>query len=156
MPAGSDASTPPLAPELPRTWRPVGPAIAAVVFGVVLIGSVVWLWVNFDQQTKDTVGVLQKVTVLGFVGLGLFLLNGLARSRVIAREDGLTVINGYRKRVLGWSDVGTVRFPQGAPWPHLDLGDGERVSLMGIQGSDGHRAAVAVRELRAALAAHTG
>jgi hypothetical protein len=42
-----------------------------------------------------------------------------------------------------------VRLPPGAPWVTLDLADGNTVAVMGIQGSDGARARLAVRELRA-------
>ncbi len=129
--------------------------MAAVVFGVVLVGAFAWLWVNFDDDTRASVNVYERGTVIGLVLLGLALLNGLARSRVVAREDGLTIVNGYRKRELAWSEVGRVRMPQGAPWPHLDMGEDERVSLLGIHASDGQRAADAIRELRAVVAAHT-
>lgn len=142
-------------PALPHTWRPFGPRMAAAVFGVVLVGAFAWLWVNFDDDTRASVNPYERGTVIGLVLLGLVLLNGLARSRVVAREDGLTVVNGYRRRRLAWSEVGRVRMPQGAPWPHLDMGDDERVSLLGIHASDGQRAAVAIRELRAVVAAHT-
>ena len=142
------------APALPRTWRPFGPRMAAAVFGVFLVGAFAWLWVGFDQETKDSVGFLQKATVIGIILFGLVLMNGLARSRVTARAEGLTVVNGYRKRELAWSEVGAVRFPQGAPWPHLLQGEDEKLSLMGIHGSDGQRAAIAIRELRAVVAEH--
>ena len=50
----------------------------------------------------------------------------------------------WRYGVLHMHQVGTVRMPQGAPWPHLDQGDDERISMIGIQTSDGARAAIAV------------
>ncbi len=140
------------APQLPRTWRPFGPRMAAAIFGIVLVGAFAWLWVGFDQGTKDSVGFLQKATVIGFILLGLILMNALARSRVTARESGLTIINGYRKHELAWSEVGAVKFPQGAPWPHLLQSEDEKLSLMGIHASDGQRAAIAIRELRAVVA----
>jgi hypothetical protein len=143
------------APTLPHTWRPFGPRMAAAVFSVVLVGAFAWLWVNFDDSTRESVNPLQKATVIAIVGLGLFLMNGLARSRVRATASGLTVVNGYRKRELPWAEVGTLRMPRGAPWPHLEVGDGERVSLMGVHTSDGQRAASAVRELRAVIAEHS-
>lgn len=142
-------------PVLPHTWRPFGPRMAAVVFGVVLVGAFAWLWVNFDDETRASVNPYERGTVIGIVLLGLALLNGLARSRVVASEDGLTVVNGYRRRDLPWAEVGRLRVPQGAPWPHLEQGEDERLSLMGIHTSDGQRAAVAIRELRAVVAAHT-
>ncbi|KRB75789.1 hypothetical protein ASE01_12045 [Nocardioides sp. Root190] len=143
------------APTLPHTWRPFGPRMASAVFGVVLVGAFAWLWVNFDDGTRESVNPIQKGTVIALIGLGLFLLNGLARSRVRASDTGLIVVNGYRKRVLPWAEVGVLRMPRGAPWPHLEIGDGERVSLMGVHTSDGQRAATAVRELRAVIAEHS-
>lgn len=141
---------------LPHVWRPLGPRIAAPAFGVVLIGAFAALWLRFDESTQASVNIFQKATIVALVGLALALLFAMARSRVEATEHGLIVVNGYRRRDLPWAEVGTVRVPQGAPWPHLDLGDDERVSLMGIHTSDGRRAEIAVRELRAVVADHRG
>jgi hypothetical protein len=52
--------------------------------------------------------------------------------------------------------VVAVRLPPGSPWAGLDLIDGTSLSAMGIQGSDGHRARVQVRRLRALIEAHAG
>lgn len=149
--------TPPPAqpPALPHTWRPFGPRMAALVFGIVLVGAFAWLWVSFDPDTQASVNVYERGTVIAIVLGGLALLNALARSRVVADEDGLVVVNGYRHRRLAWGEVGTVRFPQGAPWPYLEQGEDDRISLMGIHASDGPRTATAIRELRAVVAAHT-
>ncbi len=135
--------------ELPRTWRPFGPRIAAVGFGTFLVLAFGWLWISFDDQTRADVSGLQKATVIGFVLLGLALLNGMARSRITATEDGLVVVNGYRKRTLVWAQVVRVSMTVGAPWPTFDLDDGTTLSGMGIHGSDGARAKAALRELRA-------
>jgi hypothetical protein len=137
--------------DLPRTWRPLGPRIAALVFGIVLVIAFAGLWISFDQQTKEAVSWLQRATVVLFIGLGLGLLNGLARSRITASDAGLEVVNGYRKRTLEWAQVVRVSMPEGAPWPTLDLDDGSTISAMGIHGSDGVRARTAVRELRLLL-----
>ena len=138
-------------PGLPTTWRPLGPRIAALVFGIVLVGAFGGLWVTFPQETKDAVSPLQRATVIFFIGLGLLLLNGLARSRITADESGLTVVNGYRKRHLEWAQVVSVQLPPGAPWPSLDLDDGTTISAMGIHGSDGARARTALTELKGLL-----
>lgn len=158
MPADSDGVPPRSrpAPTLPQTHRPFGPRIAAVVFGLLLVGAFAWLWANFDQETKDSVGFLQKATVIGFILLGLALLGALGRSRVIADEAGLTVVNGYRRRTYEWAEVVALRMPVGAPWPSLDLSDGTTVPVMGVHGSDGARAKEAVLGLKALIAAHSG
>ena len=136
-------------PDLPRTWRPLGPRIAALIFGIVLVAAFAGLWLSFDQQTKEAVNGLQRVTVILFVGAGLALLNGLARSRITATDDNLVVVNGYRKRTLEWAQVVRISMPAGAPWPTMDLDDGTTISAMGIHGSDGARAKAALAELRA-------
>ncbi|UMG92604.1 PH domain-containing protein [Nocardioides sp. TF02-7] len=150
MPA---ASEPGAVPDLPRTWRPFGPRIAGIVFAFVLVGAFAGLWISFPQQTKEDVGILQRATVVAFVGVGVLLLLALARSRITATTDGLVVVNGFRKRRYEWAEVIAVRMPPGAPWPQLDLADGTTVSALGIHGSDGARARTAVQELRAVLAA---
>ena len=137
------------APDLPRTWRPLGPRIAALVFGIVLVAAFAGLWISFPQETKEGVSPLQRVTVIAFIGLGLALLHGLARSRISASTEGLVVVNGYRKRTLEWAQVVAIHMPPGAPWPTLDLDDGSTIAAMGIQGSDGARAKSALAELRA-------
>lgn len=136
-------------PDLPRTWRPKGPRIAALVFGIVLVATFAGLWISFPQHTRDAVSPLQRATVIFFIGLGLALLNGLARSRVVADKAGLVVVNGYRKRQLEWAQVVSVRMPPGAPWPTMDLDDGTTISVMGIHGSDGAGARAAVADLKA-------
>lgn len=149
MPAASEL------PDLPQTYRPFGPRMAALVFGALLVGAFAWLWITFDQQTKDSVGLLQKATVIGFVLLGLVLLNALARSRVVATDAGVTLVNGYRTRTYEWAEVIALRMPVGAPWPSLDISDGTTVSVMGIHASDGARAKRAVLSLKALVAAHS-
>lgn len=136
---------------LPRTWRPLGPRIAALVFSLFLVAAFAGLWITFPQQTKDAISPLQRATVIGFICLGIGLLNGLARSRVTAGPDGLVVVNGYRKRELAWAQMVTVQMPPGAPWPTMDLDDGSTISVMGIHASDGARARTAVAELRALI-----
>ncbi len=148
----TDSTTP--VPALPRTWRPFGPRMAGAVFAIVLIGAFAWLWLRFDDETRDLFGFWQQITGIALVVVALALLNALARSKVVARPEGLVVVNGYRRRELAWAEVGPLRMPRGAPWPHLDMGDGEKISLLGIHTSDGRRAEIAVRELRAVVAAH--
>jgi hypothetical protein len=76
----------------------------------------------------------------------------MARSRVVAERDRLVVVNGYRRHEYSWPEVLAVHLPPGAPWAVLDLADGTSAPAMGIQGSDGGRARLAVRQLRTLLA----
>ena len=155
MPAGSEPAAPPALPDLPHTWRPFGPRIAAVVFSLVLVAAFVGLWYSFEEETKQAVTVLQRCTVGFFVLVGVAFLYAMARSRITAHEAGLTVVNGYRKREYEWAEVVAIRMPPGAPWPTMDLADGTTVSAMGIHGSDGAPARAAVTVLKALLAARS-
>jgi hypothetical protein len=134
--------------SLPRTWRPLGPRIVGAAAASVLLVMGVMLWVGFDDETRAAISPLQRITVGLFVLLTFAVLYALIRSRVVARTDGLTVVNGYRRRDFEWAQVVAVRLPPGAPWVTLDLADGSTCAAMGIQGSDGPRARTAVRELR--------
>jgi hypothetical protein len=137
--------------SLPHTWRPLGPRIAGAVAGGALLVMLVFLWVGFDEQTRDAVTPFQRGTVVVLLLIGFSALYALIRSRVDAEMDRLIVVNGYRRREFEWAEVVGVHLPPGAPWVTLDLADGTTVAAMGIQGSDGARARTAVRQLRALL-----
>ncbi len=141
------ASEPPV--SLPHTWRPLGPRIAGIVAGGALLVITGFLWVGFDQETRDAVTPFQRGTVVAMFLLGFACLYAVARSRAEARDASLVVVNGYRRHEYAWAEIVAVRLAPGAPWVTLDLADGTTVSVMGIQGSDGARARSAVRQLRA-------
>ncbi|HET6698673.1 MAG TPA: PH domain-containing protein [Nocardioidaceae bacterium] len=149
MPAASD----PVA--LPVTFRPLGVRVATYVFGglMILVAAVVWF--SFSAEVRSQFTLFQRGTLLAF-GIGAVVAgHALARSRVVARDSSLTVVNGFRSRRYDWSEVVRVSLRQGSPWATLDLSDGTSVAAMGIQGSDGTRAVRQVRELRALVDAHT-
>lgn len=147
MPAGSEPGS--SAPGLPHTWRPLGPRIAGAVAGGALVVIVIFLWLGFDAETRASVTPFQRGTVFALGFLGFVAMYALIRSRAQARSEGLLVVNGYRRRLFAWEEIVAVRLPPGAPWVTLDLADGTTASVMAIQGSDGQRARVAVRQLRA-------
>jgi hypothetical protein len=148
MPAGSD---PAARPALPHTWRPLGVRMAGLVFGTMLLAVCAFAWFSFDAETRARFTLFQRGTLV-FLGLMFFAAGyAMARSRVVAQERGLLVVNGYRRHEYEWAEVLAVHLPPGAPWAVLDLADGTSQSAMGIQGSDGSRARQAVRELRALL-----
>lgn len=144
MPADSE----PLV-TLPHTWWPLGVRVAAAVLGGGLLLICALTWFGFDAETRARFTTFQRGT-LAVMALGAFsLFLALVRSRVVAEESRVVVINGYRRRVYEWAEIVAVHLPPGAPWVTLDLADGTTVAAMGIQGSDGDRARRAVREFRA-------
>lgn len=142
-------------PELPVTWRPG--RTRAVVYGMataVVVASAV-VAVLLPDEGGRTFGAADRAA---FVGLGLVvagLLTMLGRPKLVADADGLTVVNLVRSRRLSWPEVVHVNLRRGDPWPFLDLADGETLAVMGIQGSNGQRALVAVAQLRALLTEHS-
>ena len=142
-------------PDLPHSWRPLGALIVASALGLMLLALLIAVWIGLGDSVRSQFTPFQRITLV-VLGLGFFACyHALVRSRVVAREEGLTVVNGYRKRAFEWSQVIAVQLRRGAPWATLDLSDGTSISLIGIQGSDGDRARRAVREIRATLAAHS-
>jgi len=144
MPAGSEPSP----PELPVTWRPLGPRVVGIAVGAGLLVICVFSWFTFDEETQEKFNAFQLGTLFALGLMGFTGLHALTRSRVEAHRDRLVVVNGYRRREYAWAQVVAVRLPPGAPWVTLDLADGETAPAMGIQGSDGARAQQAARDLR--------
>lgn len=141
MPAVSEVT-------LPRTWRPFGARLAGALFGGLLLVVCAFAWFGFDDETRARFTIFQRGTLI-FLGLLMFgAMFALIRSRVVAEPERLVVVNGYRRHEYEWAQIIAVHLPPGAPWATLDLTDGSNVPAMGIQGSDGDRARVAVRQLR--------
>ncbi|CAA9390739.1 MAG: putative membrane protein [uncultured Nocardioides sp.] len=138
----------PEAVSLPHTWRPFGARIAVIVLGVMLVLLCTFAWFGFDPEVRAKFTLFQRSTLV-FLGLLAGSVGyALTRSRVVATEQGLLVVNGYRRHHYEWAEVVSVHLPPGAPWATVDLADGTTASLLAIQGSDGERARDAVRALR--------
>jgi hypothetical protein len=146
----------PGAAPLPRQFRPLGVRLAVIAFGVALLVTTAAIWFTFPDEVQSSFTPLQKITVV-LMGLGIFAVGfALARCRVVAADQGLTVVNGYVTRHFAWEEVVDVTQRPGNPWAVLDLADGTSQSALGIQGSDGNRAQQQVRELRRLVEAHAG
>jgi hypothetical protein len=137
------------------TFRPLGVRLAIYVLGALLLLVVVVMWFSLPAEIRGQFSILQRATVIAFGVLFYAAGFALARSRVVARESGLTVVNGYRTRRFEWNEVLAVSLRAGSPWAVLDLSDGTSVPAMGIQSSDGARATQQVRQVRALVNAHT-
>ncbi|MFD7077119.1 PH domain-containing protein [Nocardioides sp. NPDC057577] len=149
MPAGSDPTAAERPVKLPHTWRPLGARVMGWFLVAALAVMCTMVWVGFTPEIKAQVTMFERLT-FGAVGLGIVTcVYALTRSRVVARTDGLTVVNGFKRRDLEWAEVLAINFPRGAPWPNIDLASGHNISALGIQASDGGSSKKAVRTLRA-------
>ena len=150
MPADSEP-----APTIPHTWRPFGVRLMLAVVGTGLLVLLVVVWIGLGDDIRSEFTLLQRITLVLFVVLLTVTYWGLVRCKVVATDLGLEVVNGYRVHRYEWSQVLSVSLPRGAPWATFDLSDGTSRAAMGVQGSDGDRARLAVREIRSCIAAHT-
>jgi hypothetical protein len=125
--------------------------MAGAVFGGALLVVCAFAWFGFDEETRAKFTPFQRGTLVFLGLLGFAVFYALVRSRVVATADRLVVVNGFRRREYEWPEIIAVHLPPGAPWAVLDLSDGTSAPAMGIQGSDGARAATAVRQLRALI-----
>jgi transporter family-2 protein len=147
-----EVSTPPVlsgldgVPGLPRTWRPLFGRVIGLVMAAVVVAGAVLLAVAIhgpDVHLFDRVGI----AVLGVPVAAVLLM--LARPRLVADSDGLTVVNLVRTRHVAWAEVVGVDLAETQSWASLDLADGTALPVLALQTADGARYRRAVTELRA-------
>lgn len=133
--------------ELPISWAPRRNRVVlwslCTVMVIVFTGSAIAMPPNW--QLNDRVAMI--VSGLVFATIGLML----ARPRVSADAEGVTVVNFVRSRRLAWPEIVRVNFRAGDPWVTLDLSDGTALAAVGIQPAGGRewsiKAARALRDL---------
>ncbi|MGW0662722.1 PH domain-containing protein [Streptodolium elevatio] len=138
---------PPGAPGLPRTWYPSRSRLITRVVGLVILVGLTILAVALPEDGGWNLGSRAGVVLTGVFGLCFML--ALGRPKVVATDEGVTVVNILRVHHLSWPQIVRVQLRQGDPWVFLDLSDGETLAAMGIQTSNGRdRAIKAATELR--------
>ncbi|MFJ9516766.1 PH domain-containing protein [Kitasatospora sp. NPDC101801] len=138
--------------ELPVTWAPRrNRAVLAGICGLLLVlFTVLAFALPSNWQVNDRVAIF--VSGLLFSAVGLLL----ARPRVSADAEGVTVVNFVRRHRLSWPQIVRVNFRQGDPWVMLDLADGTSLAAVGIQPAGGREQAVrAARALRDLVEDHS-
>jgi hypothetical protein len=120
--------------------------VAYTLAGTIMLGMIVLAIV-----VAPPFGLVDRIGLVIFGLLVSGILHVLARSRLVADERGLTVVNPLRTHRYDWAEVLRANMAEGDPWPTLDLADGTSVGAMGIQGSEGERARRAIAELQALL-----
>jgi hypothetical protein len=135
-------------PDL-RTFRPGSTRIVAYAVAVIMLVLTVVIALALPDDIYFTTA--ETITLWLIIGAVLVLLHGIGRSYVKATDEGVEVLNGYRRHMVPWSDIKGFAMNTGAPWPTLVTLDDERVNLFAIQGSDGSYAREAVTYLRGRL-----
>lgn len=132
-----------------KTFRPGGARVVAYVVGLILL--VVTFVVGLSLPEEIGFSFSQFVTLWLIIFAVLWMLHGVGRSFVRATDEGVEVLNGYRRHQIAWTDVEGFAMNTGAPWPTLVTTDDERIMLFGIQSSDGAVSRQAVEYLRGRL-----
>lgn len=143
---------------LPRQVTAV-PRVLRIALTVVAAGIVGAMTVIAVLLPSSSVGVVAfgLVDQLAMFGLGLAMGGAvlfLGRPRVDADVHGVRVRNIASTQHLSWSRVKAVRFEEKSSWATLLLHNGDEISVLALQASDGQRAVAAVRGLRSLLAAY--
>lgn len=115
-------------PQLPVTFRPgrtraILHGLGAVSFVVITVIALVLDGMNVGERTSF---VFTAALFWGVLGL-------LARPKVVADDEGVTVVNIARSRRLSWAEIVQVNLRPGDPWVFLNLTDGTSLAAMGIQ-----------------------
>ena len=142
--------------SLPHTWRPRRARIFCYAVAVLLM---IVLSVVAVILPDDGARAWSLPSRIGVVAVGIPMaafLHRHANVRIIASENGLEIVNLFKRHRLQWGDVLAVRLRRGDPWVFLDLSDGETIAAMGIQGSDGDAAPRAARALADLVRAKAG
>ena len=131
------------------TFRPGGARIVAYAVAVIMLVVTAVIGLSLPDEIYFTTA--ETITLWIIIVSVLVLLHGIGRSYVRSTDEGVEVLNGYRRHLVPWSDVEGFAMNTGAPWPTLVTKDDERVMLFAIQGSDGRYAREAVEHLRGRL-----
>ncbi|MFJ8821859.1 PH domain-containing protein [Streptomyces sp. NPDC102467] len=137
--------------DLPVTFRPgrtrvILHALGAVSFVVITVIALV----------LDTMNPGERISFVFTAALFWGVLGLLARPKVVADVDGVTVVNVARSRRLAWAEIVQVNLRPGDPWVFLNLTDGTSLAAMGIQPGIAKQSAIRdAKALRALTEART-
>lgn len=115
-------------PDLPITFRPGRTRAVLLGAGVAVFVSITTVAMLLEQLTPA-----ERVSFVFTAAVLFGVLCTLARPKVVADEDGVTVVNIAGRRRLEWAEILRVNLRQGDPWVFLDLSDGTSLPALGIQ-----------------------
>jgi hypothetical protein len=120
-------------PALPVTFRPLVTRVVLLTMAAALLVTLTTVAVLMPEDGAGPWSTGDRVTVSLTAALISAVLVLLARPKVVADAEGLTVVNLVTRRRLAWPQVIRVSLRDGDAWVHLDLADGTTLPAMGIQ-----------------------
>ncbi|MFT2015991.1 PH domain-containing protein [Streptomyces sp. 796.1] len=121
-------SAPAPQPELPITFRPTRTRVVLLAVGILLFVTLLAIALALPSLSP---GERISFIFTGVLFCGVLAL--LARPKVVAERDGVTVTNLTTVRRLEWPEILKVNLRPGDPWVFLDLADGTSLPVLGIQ-----------------------
>jgi len=136
------------------SFRPrVLPVIAAGM-GVSMVAVFSVIWVRLPDSSQASFTLFQRLTLLLFAGVILWLLYRMATVRIIAYDEELAIRNVFRSYRVRWSRIQALRFSPGDAWLQMFDAQGNRLGVLAIQAADGARASAAARDLASIARSH--
>ncbi|MFF0743818.1 PH domain-containing protein [Streptomyces sp. NPDC004111] len=129
-------------PALPVTFRPNRTRVVLLTIGALMFATVSAVGLLLDMLSP---GERLSFILTGALLFAVLVL--LSRPKVVADEQGVTVVNLTSKRRLEWAEILKVNLRPGDAWVFLDLSDGTSLPALGIQ--PGIAKEQAIRDARA-------
>ncbi|MFF5789563.1 PH domain-containing protein [Streptomyces sp. NPDC012693] len=140
----------PSVPALPVTFRPGRTRAVLLTAGVVM-----FVVITAVALMLERLGPGERLSFVFTAALLSGVLVLLSRPKVVADDEGVTVVNITRTRRLAWAEILKVNLRPGDAWVFLDLSDGTSLPALGIQPGIAKEAAIRdARALRALAEAH--
>ncbi|MEE1817589.1 PH domain-containing protein [Streptomyces sp. NPDC004288] len=137
-------------PALPVTFRPGRTRAIMLTLGVTM-----FVVVTAVALMLERLGPGERASFVLTAALLSGVLVLLSRPKVVADEEGVTVVNITRSRRLAWAEILKVNLRPGDPWVFLDLSDGTSMPALGIQPGIAKESAIRdARALRALAESH--
>lgn len=138
-------------PTLPVTFRPTRTRVVLLTVGAAMFVVITVIAMTLEQLSAGERSSFVFTALLFFGVLAL-----LSRPKVVAHEDGVTVVNLTRTRRLSWAEILRVNLRVGDPWVFLDLSDGTSMPALGIQPGIARQQAIRDARTLRALAENRG
>ncbi|MFJ5725167.1 PH domain-containing protein [Streptomyces sp. NPDC093149] len=138
-------------PALPVTFRPTRTRVVLLTVGAAMFVVITVIAMTLEQLSAGERSSFVFTALLFFGVLAL-----LSRPKVVAHEDGVTVVNLTRTRRLSWAEILRVNLRVGDPWVFLDLSDGTSMPALGIQPGIAKQQAIRDAHTLRALAENRG
>lgn len=120
-------------PFLPALFRPRAARVWAYAIGGLVVAASVVMAIALPAVNSHW------TDRLGFILFGLavfWFCHRQASVKIRATEAGVAVRNLFSTQTFEWPELFAVRFHVGDPWAHMDLANGDTVSLMALQRAD--------------------